>query len=128
VIENFRVQEYYSLPTIEIIPSDKHKFFNYQAKYSGQSREICPGNFDRETKDKIEEMAKIAHQVLGCRHYSRQDFRISERAGDRGKIYILEANTLPGLTTESLVPKAVEAVGSSYPEFLDHLINLALKC
>lgn len=128
VIENFRVQEYYSLPTIEIIPSDKHKFFNYQAKYSGQSREICPGNFDRETKDKIEEMAKIAHQVLGCRHYSRQDFRISERAGDKGKVYILEANTLPGLTTESLIPKAVEAIGSSYPEFLDHLINLALKC
>jgi D-alanine-D-alanine ligase len=64
---------------------------------------------------------------LGCRHYSRQDFRISERAGDRGKVYILEVNTLPGLTTESLMPKAVEAVGSSYPEFLDHILTLALN-
>lgn len=127
VIENFRGQENYSLPVIEIIPPPRQKFFNYSAKYSGQSREICPGNFDRETKDKIEEMAKIAHRVLGCRHYSRQDFRISDRAGDKGKIYILEANTLPGLTRESLIPKAVEAVGSSYPEFLDHIITLALN-
>lgn len=110
VIENFRGQEHYSLPVTEII----------------SSRQICPARFDRDLKNKIEEMAKIAHRLLGCRHYSRQDFRISERAGDRGKIYILEANTLPGLTTESLVPKAVEAVGSSYSDFLGHVINLAL--
>ncbi|MCX6731886.1 MAG: hypothetical protein NTX55_02795 [Candidatus Parcubacteria bacterium] len=111
VIENFRGQEHYSLPVTEII----------------SSREICPGNFDQETKNKIEEITRIAHQVLGCRHYSRQDFRISDRAGERGKIYILEANTLPGLTKESLVPKALETIGSSYSEFLDHLIGLALK-
>jgi len=104
VIENFRGQEHYSLPVTEII----------------SSRQICPARFDRETKDKIEEMAKIAHQILGCRHYSRQDFRISERAGERGKIYILEAN--------ALMPKNTEAIGLSYPQFLDHLINLALKC
>jgi D-alanine-D-alanine ligase len=123
VVDNFRKQEYYSLPVIEIIPQSEHEFFDYEAKYSGETREICPANFDTETKRKIEEMARRAHQVLGCRHYSRADFRISPR----GKIYILEVNTLPGLTTESLLPKALNAVGSSYPEFLDHLITLALK-
>jgi len=127
VIDDFRGQKHYSLPVIEIIPPAEHEFFNYRAKYSGESREICPGNFNKETKDKIEEAAAIAHRVLGCRHYSRQDFRISERAGERGKIYLLEANTLPGLTRESLVPKAAEAVGFSYPGFLDHVLTLALS-
>jgi len=103
VIENFRGQEHYSLPVTEIV----------------SSREICPGNFDGETKNKIEEMARVAHQVLGCRHYSRQDFRVSDRAGERGKIYILEVN--------ALMPKNTEAIGLSYPQFLDHLITLALK-
>jgi len=123
VIANFRKQKYYSLPVIEIIPPYGHEFFDYEAKYSGGTREICPANFDMETKRKIEEMARLAHQVLGCRHYSRADFRISAR----GRIYILEINTLPGLTAESLLPKAINAVGASYPEFLDHLITLALK-
>lgn len=123
VVDNFRNQKYYSLPVIEIIPPFEHEFFDYQAKYNGETKEICPANFDMETKRKIEEMARLAHQVLGCRHYSRADFRISSK----GKIYILEINTLPGLTTESLLPKALNAVGSSYPEFLDHLITLALQ-
>ncbi len=123
VIDNFRKQKYYSLPVIEIIPPLEHEFFDYQAKYSGGTREICPANFDSELKKEIEKAAMIAHQALGCRHYSRADFRISSK----GKIYILEINTLPGLTTESLLPKALNAVGSSYPEFLDHLLTLALS-
>lgn len=127
VIEKFRNQEHYVLPVIEIIPPAEHGFFNYQAKYGGETREICPGNFDRETKNKIEEMARIAHQVLGCRHYSRQDFIISQRQSDGEEVYLLEANTLPGLTKQSLIPKALEAVGASYSEFLDHLITLALN-
>lgn len=123
VVDNFRNQKYYSLPVIEIIPPSEHEFFDYQAKYNGGTREICPANFDMGTKRKIEEMARLAHQALGCRHYSRADFRISPK----GKIYILEINTLPGLTTESLLPKALNAVGSSYPEFFRPFINSCLK-
>lgn len=123
VVDNFRKQKYYSLPVIEIIPPLEHEFFNYQAKYSGGTREICPANFDSELKKEMEKAAVIAHQALGCRHYSRADFRISPK----GKIYILEINTLPGLTAESLLPKALNAVGSSYPEFLDHLLTFALS-
>ncbi|MBI4691831.1 MAG: D-alanine--D-alanine ligase [Candidatus Terrybacteria bacterium] len=123
VVDNFRNQKIYSLPVIEIIPPPEQEFFNYDAKYSGETKEICPANFDSEIKNKIEEAAKKAHQALGCRHYSRADFRVLPN----GKIYILEVNTLPGLTAESLLPKALNAVGSSYPEFLDHLITLALS-
>ena len=62
------------------------------------------------------------HKALGLRHYSRSDFIVSPRG-----IYALEVNTLPGLTSESLFPKAMAAVGCGYADFLDHLIGLALS-
>ena len=67
-------------------------------------------------------MAVAAHNAIGARHYSRSDFIVSKKG-----IYILEINTLPGLTAESLLPKALNAVGSSHKELLEHLISLALK-
>ena len=122
VIDDFRGEKYYALPVIEIIPPSRFGFFNYDAKYCGETKEICPANFDMSIKKEIENMAKKAHSALGCRHYSRTDFIVSPRGG----VYILELNTLPGLTEESLVPKALSAVGASYGDFLDHLIKLAL--
>ena len=122
VLENFRGQEHYVLPPIEIIPKNPDSLFNYQAKYDGSSQEICPANFDLETKREIEEIAKKAHEILGCRHYSRSDMIVSDRG-----IYLLEINTLPGLTSESLIPKAASAIGLSFPDLLDHLIKLALN-
>lgn len=122
VVQNFRDHDLYALPVIEIIPQNGSEFFDFHAKYSGHTQEICPANFNLHIKKDIEEMAKKAHNALGCRHYSRADFIISPRG-----IYVLEVNTLPGLTTESLLPKAINAVGSSYGEFLDHLITLALS-
>jgi D-alanine-D-alanine ligase len=67
-------------------------------------------------------MAIEAHRVLGLRHYSRSDFIVTKKRG----VYILEVNSLPGLTKESLLPKSLEAVGCSLPFFLDHVITLAL--
>jgi D-alanine-D-alanine ligase len=115
VLEDFRGEEHYVLPLVEII------------RYGEETREVCPGKFDRQTKEKILKAAKLAHRVLGCRHYSRQDFIISERPRDKGKIYILETDTLPRLSKNALIPRALEAVGASYPQFLDHLITLALN-
>jgi len=122
VIDKFRNQKYYALPIVEIIPPAQNGFFNYEAKYGGQTRELCPSNFDMPTKRAIETMAITAHNAIGGRHYSRSDFIVSKRG-----IYLLEINTLPGLTAESLLPKALNAVGSSHKELLEHLINLALK-
>ena len=124
VIDNFRGQELYALPPIEIVPSDSSDFFDYKEKYGGTANEICPANLEASVKSAIEEAAKKAHQALGCRHYSRADFIVSERSPE---VYLLEVNTLPGLTSESLLPKAVDAVGSSHSEFLDHLIKEALN-
>jgi len=122
VIEHFREKELYSMLPIEIIPPQENNFFDYDAKYSGKTQEICPGNFSVEEKDELQRLAKEVHETLGLRHYSRSDFIVSPKG-----IYFLEVNTLPGLTSESLVPKSLEAVGCSFPEFLDHLVTLALR-
>jgi len=122
ILEDFRNQEVYAFPPIEIIPPTGKDFFDYDAKYSGESQEICPGNFTREVTQQLENLAREVHTHLDLRHYSRSDFIVSPRG-----IYFLEVNTLPGLTDGSLLPKAVAAVGSTQSEFLDHVISLALN-
>lgn len=123
VLENFRGQKHYALPVVEIVPPPYKKFFDYDCKYNGTTREICPGRFSGEESAKIKNAAVAAHVSLGCRHYSRADFRIDEK----GKPYLMEINTLPGFTSESLFPKAASAVGLEFSNLLDHLITLALK-
>ena len=122
VVNNFRNEELYSLLPVEIRKPAENAFFDYDAKYNGKSEEICPGNFTAEEKHHIQEAAKAIHKALGLRHYSRSDFIVHPRRG----IYALEVNTLPGLTSESLLPKSLAAVGSTLPEFFDHIITLAL--
>ena len=123
VIDNFRNEAVYSLIPVEIRKPAESDFFDYNAKYGGKSQEICPGNFTAVEKQMIQKIAIDAHKALGLRHYSRSDFIINPKRG----IYILETNTLPGLTGESLLPKSLQAVGCSLPDFLDHLIKLALE-
>lgn len=122
VIDKFRNQECYTLPPIEIqLPNDK-KLFDYEAKYDPRTREICPGNFKREDKAELEKLAKLIHKEFGLNHYSRSDFILHPTKG----IYALEVNTLPGLTDKSLIPLALESVGSSMTEFIDHVLQMAL--
>lgn len=121
VIEGFRGEELYALPPVEI--RTKNSFFDYEAKYRGQSEEIVPATFPQKIKKEIEELARKAHRALGLRHYSRTDFIIHPRRG----VYVLETNTQPGLTEESLMPKSLRAVGSGLPEFTHHLIRLAIE-
>jgi D-alanine-D-alanine ligase len=120
VVENLRGEALYALPSIEIIPPEDD-FFSYDAKYSGETREVCPGNFSRVAAEELQRAAKVMHRALGLRHYSRSDFIVTPKG-----IYYLETNTLPGLTTESLLPKSLAAVGVTFPDFLSHLVNLAL--
>jgi D-alanine-D-alanine ligase len=120
VVEHLRGEALYGLPVVEIVPPEGD-FFSYDAKYSGASREVCPGNFDKETAVELSRLAKAMHEALGLRHYSRSDFIVSAKG-----IYYLETNTLPGMTTESLLPKSLAAVGVSFPDFLSHLVGLSL--
>ncbi len=122
VINNFRGQELYALPVIEIVPPPDASFFDYDVKYNGTTKEICPGRFARHEKEEIERLARLAHEVLELSQYSRSDFIVADDG-----VYFLEVNTLPGLTTESLMPKALDAVGCSYKEFIQHLISDAME-
>ncbi|MDE1874463.1 MAG: D-alanine--D-alanine ligase [Patescibacteria group bacterium] len=124
ILERFRGEDHYAFLPIEIVHPETSEFFDYKAKYGGAdggALEISPGNFDEETKRAIQTAAALVHRELGLRHYSRSDFIIHPKRG----MYFLEANTLPGLTAESLVPKSTAAVGLSMPQFLDHVISLA---
>ena len=123
VVERFRDELIYPLLPVEIIKPREFEFFGYEAKYSGKASEICPGNFSEQEKKTIQNMAVEAHRILGLRHYSRSDFIVSPKRG----VYILEVNTLPGLTKDSLLPKSLDAIGCSLPNFLDHIITLALE-
>src|SRR5262249_8162601 len=120
VVENLRSEKLYSLPVIEIVPPEKD-FFSYEAKYSGATREIVPGRFPRKMTNELMQHARTMHQALGLRHYSRSDFIVSPKG-----VYYLETNTLPGMTEESLLPKSLAAIGVRFPDFLEHLISLAL--
>lgn len=124
VLEGMRGEELYALPPVEIVPPSSSGFFSYEAKYSGESREICPGHFPRQTIDALMDAARTAHSTLGLRHYSRSDFIVAPKG-----IYYLETNNAAavGMTSESLFPKSLAAVGISMPEFLTHLIGLTVK-
>lgn len=108
------------LPAIEIIPSED--FFNYKAKYSGASREVCPAQFDEALIRDANELALRAHRALGCRGVTRTDMIIKNR-----KPVVLEINTLPGLTPESLVPKSAWAAGISFSALCEQLIEQSLS-
>ncbi|MDP4020772.1 MAG: ATP-grasp domain-containing protein [Candidatus Adlerbacteria bacterium] len=124
VIDHFRNEKAYALMPVEIIPPVAQKFFNYNAKYSGETIERVPGNFTQSQKEELERIAKATHENLGLSHYSRSDFIVSRRG-----IYFLEINNAAavGMTEESLMPKAIKAVGSKLSEFFEHVINLAKR-
>jgi len=110
-----------ALPLVEIIP--QKEFFDYEAKYNSQkSEEIIPARISSELTRKIQNLAIKIYKLIGCRGFGRVDMIISEN-----KPYVLEINTIPGLTPVSLVPKEAAAAGISYSQLLDRLINLALR-
>jgi len=116
-------KELQALPLIEIIPDEKHDFFDFEAKYTaGITREICPARIDDSLTVKAQTFAKMAHQALSCKGYSRTDMIIKE-----GDIYVLETNTIPGMTPTSLLPRAAEAAGLNFSQLLDRLIELGIE-
>ncbi len=112
-----------SLPVVEIIPDSKYDFFNFTAKYTaGATKEICPARVDDAITQKVQEYAQKAHKALFCNGYSRTDFILND-----SNLYILETNTIPGMTPTSLLPLAAKAAGISFNELLDKLIELSIE-
>jgi D-alanine-D-alanine ligase len=116
-------RELLALPLIEIIPDDQHEFFDYEAKYTaGVTEEICPARIDDQMTTTAQTYAKTAHSALFCKGYSRTDMIL------RGnQIFVLETNTIPGMTATSLLPQAAQAAGFSFSRLLDELITLSIE-
>ncbi len=113
-----------ALPVVEIRPKGSSEFFDFQAKYNPDfSDEIVPAPISKSLTAALQEIALIMHGLLECRGITRSDFIVTEK----GEIYFLEINTIPGMTANSLAPKSAKAAGISYPQFLDKLIQLALN-
>ena len=108
------------LPIVEISP--KENFYDYECKYTdGMSEYLVPAKLNFRVQKEIEENALKLYNVLGCRHYSRIDIRLD----DENNIYILEINTLPGMTQTSLFPKAATVYGIKFRKLINKIINLA---
>ena len=112
-----------ALPVVEIV-SNAGEFYDFDSKYSdGGSTHIVPADIDPDLAARIGMLALSAHRLVGLRDYSRADFIVSKE----GRPYILEINTLPGLTPTSLLPDACNAVGIGYNALIDRLMGYALS-
>jgi D-alanine-D-alanine ligase len=111
-------------PPGEIVPSNRHGFYTYEAKYlDDQGAAIkVPADLDREVSDKVRKLSIEAFRALGCESMARVDFFLRED----GSLIINEVNTLPGFTNISMYPKVMEALGISYSGLVDRLIRHAL--
>lgn len=111
----------HALPVVEI--RTKRKFFDFQAKYNdGETEELVPAPLDALTAARMQKIAVQAHQCLGCRDYSRVDIMLTEDGG----LFVLEVNTLPGMTDQSLLPKAARAAGLSMEDVCMRLVKMAM--
>lgn len=107
-----------ALPVIEIVTD--REFFDYDAKYNGLSREICPAELGPELTDMIQDASRKIYERLGCSGVVRVDYILAEDG-----FYFLEVNTIPGMTAASLVPKMVRTAGIGMTEFLSSIIENA---
>ncbi len=105
-----------ALPIVEII--SENEFFDYEAKYNGKSKEICPADIKPELASEIQEVSRRLYVHLGCSGLVRFDYILADDG-----IYFLEVNTIPGMTNASLVPRMVRTAGIDMTEFLSCIIN-----
>lgn len=121
VLGSLHGEEPEALPLTEIIPPEHVEFFDYNVKYDGSTREITPARISQKLTLKAQEIGVYVHKILTCSGMSRTDMIIREE-----DIYVLETNTIPGMTKNSLYPQAAIAAGMTFSELLDRLIELAL--
>ncbi len=108
------------LPITEIV--SENDFFDYEAKYQGKSQEITPARISEEERTRVEEVARLAYEVLGMKGYSRSEFILID-----GVPHMLEMNTTPGLTEQSILPQQARAAGISLSELFESALEEVLK-
>jgi D-alanine-D-alanine ligase len=111
----------FALPVTEIVP--KNEFYDYESKYAtGGSEHVVPAKISVEETARAQELALKAHKAIGCRGMSRTDIILCD-----GSMYVLEVNTIPGMTPTSLLPEAARVAGIPFAKLLDMLIEYALE-
>jgi len=115
-------EEVVALPTLEIKATNE--FYDYDSKYvPGMSKHIIPARVSEAAREECQRLAVAAHKTLGCRGISRADTIVAED----GSVWLLEVNTIPGMTATSLVPDAARAAGIEFPELAKMLVEFALQ-
>lgn len=109
-------KENVALPVIEILT--ENEFFDYEAKYNGHSKEVCPAQIPDSLREEVQETSKKIYAHLGCSGLVRVDYICAEDG-----LYFLEVNTIPGMTAASLVPQMVRAAGMDMTDFLTTVIE-----
>ena len=110
-----------ALPTLEIVPLNS--FYDYESKYvPGMARHIIPARVSEDARAECQRLAVEAHRLLGCVGMSRSDTIVTPE----GDVFLLETNTIPGMTKTSLLPDAAAAAGIPFPELCERLVGLAL--
>jgi D-alanine-D-alanine ligase len=108
------------LPITEIV--SENDFFDYEAKYQGKSQEITPARLTKEEEDKVNKVAKQVYEALKMKGFSRSEYIFKN-----GEPHLLEVNTIPGLTKESILPQQAQAAGISLADLFENAIDEALK-
>jgi D-alanine-D-alanine ligase len=117
-----------ALPTIEIVPAEGHEFYDFDAKYApGGSSHIIPSRLGDSLNAELMQVAEHVHAMLGCRGFSRTDFIVTIDGDSKMRSFLIETNTIPGMTDTSLVPDAARHIGIEMPELVTMLVNYALE-
>jgi D-alanine-D-alanine ligase len=111
-----------ALPVVEVRP--RSGAYDYRSKYTtGETEYLCPAPFDDEVTARLQAAGLAAFEAVGGRDYARVDVMV----GEGGKPFVLEVNTLPGMTETSLLPKAAAAAGIPFPELCSRMVDLAMR-
>ena len=119
VITDFRNKELYMLPAVEAILADGKEFFDTEAKYDGSTNEVCPANINEELSQELQDATKAVCSAIHIRDYARIDFIAHPTRG----VFVIEVNTLPGMSSESLFPKAIKTIGLSMRDMFKMFIE-----
>ena len=112
----------WALPIVEIIPNQG--WYDYENKYKdGATTHVCPAELSRELTEKMQKLAEKAYAAIGCEPYARIDIMMDQNEN----MYCLEINTLPGMTSTSLIPDEARAVGIDYPTLCEKIVHLSLE-
>lgn len=112
-----------ALPVIEIVPPEGGEF-DYDNKYNGRSQEICPAkSISNEKQKEAQAISEKVYKILGCRHFSRVDIMVDKT----GQLFVLENNTLPGMTEQSLFPLSAKVAGMEMPLLMKKFVELVKR-